>query len=77
MQGVYQIAQNMLKDHFADKCSQIPADIKEKLLSLQQSNKRAAAGKLYWVDGLKVHGVHEDENRGLRFRQLQLGEGGF
>ena len=66
------------KVHFRDKCNQIPQTTKEKLLSLQQSNKRASGGKQYWVDGLKAHGVYEDlAGNGLRFRPLELGSGGF
>jgi hypothetical protein len=77
LEGVYQVAQNMAKVHFSgNKCAQIPVATKERLLSLQQNNKRASGGKQYWVDGLRVHGVYED-GKGLRFRHLAVGEGGF
>jgi hypothetical protein len=65
------------KVHFGDKCNRIPQRTKDKLLSLQQINKRASGGKQYWVDGLKAHGVYEDPGKGLRFRPLELGSGGF
>eukprot|EP00539_Tryblionella_compressa_P001847 CAMPEP_0178738914 /NCGR_PEP_ID=MMETSP0744-20121128/3774_1 /TAXON_ID=913974 /ORGANISM="Nitzschia punctata, Strain CCMP561" /LENGTH=66 /DNA_ID=CAMNT_0020391579 /DNA_START=517 /DNA_END=717 /DNA_ORIENTATION=- len=66
----------MSKTHFSEKCIQTPIVVKEKLTALQKSNKRASGGKHYWVDGLKVHGIYED-GKGLRFRPLQSGQGGF
>jgi hypothetical protein len=78
LEGVYQVAQNMAKVHFNEKCSQMPALIKKQLLSLQKTNKRASGGKQYWVDGLRAHGVYEAEDgKGLRFRHLEYGSGGF
>lgn len=75
--GVYQVAQNMAKVHyFGNKCNQMPAAIKEQLLALQRTNKRASGGKEYWIDGLKVHGVYED-GKALRFRPLDTGSRGF
>jgi hypothetical protein len=76
LEGVYQVCQNMHKAHFQQKCSQIPEEMRSRLISLQQSCKRASSGKQFWVEGLRVHGVYED-GRGLRFCQLRPGGGGF
>lgn len=74
--GVYQVSQNMMKAHFQQRCFQIPDEIRAQLISLQQSSKRASSGKQFWVEVLRVHGVYED-GRGLRFRHLRPGGGGF
>jgi hypothetical protein len=65
--GIYQVAQNMSKLHFCRTCSQIPPPVRMKLSTLQKVNRRAAGGKEYWAEGLRVLGVYEEGNV-MRFR---------
>eukprot|EP00934_Nitzschia_sp_Nitz4_P004038 Nitzschia sp. Nitz4//scaffold95_size97785//60021//61599//NITZ4_004672-RA/size97785-augustus-gene-0.109-mRNA-1//-1//CDS//3329560487//4028//frame0 len=65
--GLYQVAQNMSKLHFCKTCNQIPAETRAKLATLQKVNRRAAGGKEYWSEGLRVLGVYED-GTAMRFR---------
>jgi hypothetical protein len=70
VRGVYQVAQNMSKVHFASKCRTVPSDVRLKLERLHTINKRASgSGKDYWVDCLESQGVYEDGQM-LRFRPL-------
>jgi hypothetical protein len=71
--GMYQVAQNMSKLHFCKTCRFIPRDLQISLVALQQVNRRAAGGKEYWAEGLRVLGVYED-GKVMRFRNSALGE---
>lgn len=50
----------MSKLHFCKTCTQIPTDTRARLCTLQKVNRRAAGGKEYWSEGLRVLGVYED-----------------
>ena len=67
LDGLYQAAQNMAKNHLCKHCKLIPSNTKEQLLELRDSKRRAAGGKAYWADSARVLGVYEPQN-GLRFR---------
>ena len=70
--GLYQVAQNMSK-HFCQTCRFIPPNVQNRLATLQQMNRRAAGGKEYWGEALRVLGVYEDGTV-MRFRDSTLGE---
>ena len=67
LDGLYQAAQNMAKNHLCRHCRLVPEDTRQKLLSLRDSKRRAAGGKKYWAEGAKVLGVIQNGD-GLRFR---------
>ena len=73
MDGLYQVAQNMSKEHFVTTCQFIPPIEQHRLAALQQGNRRAAGGKEYWRQALRVLGVYEDGPL-MRFRDSALGE---
>jgi len=58
----------MSKLHFCRTCKMIPKDVQLRLSHLQRVNRRAAGGKEYWAEGLRVLGVYEDGNV-MRFRE--------
>jgi hypothetical protein len=67
LSSIYQAAQNMVKDHFADQCEQIDPRLKELLLDLQ--GKRTSSGnggKKYWAEAAARRGLTATET-GLRF----------
>jgi hypothetical protein len=69
--GIYQVSQNMCKNHFINnRCRTTPEDIKKKLISLRNSNSRGSGGKKYWSDAAHSLGVLEEGNV-LRFTQLR------
>jgi hypothetical protein len=72
LDGLYQAAQNMAKNHLCEHCRLIPADVKNQLLGLRDCKRRAGGGKTYWAEGARVLGVHETRN-GLRFRNSKTG----
>ncbi|CAJ1966260.1 unnamed protein product [Cylindrotheca closterium] len=67
LDGLYQAAQNMAKNHICKNCRYIPADASQELTSLRECKRRASGGKKYWAEGAKVLGVYECED-GLRFK---------
>jgi len=71
--GLYQAAQNMSKVHLCTSCRLIPPVVRNRLAALQQVNRRAAGGKEYWGDALRVLGVYED-GPVMRFRDSTLGK---
>jgi hypothetical protein len=60
-------AQNMAKNHLCKHCRLIPDETRNQLLGLRDCKRRAAGGKKYWTEGVKVLGVIET-NDGLRFQ---------
>lgn len=71
LDGLYQAAQNMAKNHLCKHCKLIPSNTKAQLLELRDSKQRAAGGKTYWADSARVLGVQETQN-GLRFRMSTM-----
>ena len=72
LDGLYQAAQNMAKNHLCKHCRLIPPDIKNELLGLRDFKRRAAGGKNYWGEGARVLGVYESKD-GLRFKNSTTG----
>lgn len=72
LDGLYQAAQNMAKNHLCRHCRLLPEDVRQKLISLRDCKRRAAGGKKYWAEGAKVLGVHECID-GLRFKDSSTG----
>lgn len=72
LDGLYQAAQNMAKNHLCKHCRLIPPEIKNQLLGLRDCKRRAAGGKTYWAEGARVLSVIESSN-GLRFRNSKTG----
>jgi hypothetical protein len=66
LDGLYQAAQNMAKNHLCRHCRLIPGDSRGKLISLRDCKRRAAGGKKYWAEGARVLGVVQS-NDGLIF----------
>ena len=69
LNGLYQAAQNMAKNHFCVNCQHIPTPIKERLTRLRDARRRAPGGKRYWLEGASALGIYECEEGGLRFRK--------
>lgn len=72
LDGLYQAAQNMAKNHLCRHCRLIPMEIKNELLTLRNFKRRAAGGKSYWGEGARVLGVIECKS-GLRFKNSTTG----
>jgi len=56
----------MAKNHLDNNCTAIPEDVRNKLLKLKETKRRAGGGKTYWADSAKFLGIFEDQY-GLRF----------
>jgi hypothetical protein len=69
LDGLYQAAQNMAKNHLCRHCRLIPDDIKNQLLNLRNCKRRAVGGMKYWAEGARVLGVVETV-RGLYFQDI-------
>jgi hypothetical protein len=65
LSGMYQAAQNMASSHLSDSCSQIPLDVKQKLVDLRHRRDTASGGKKYWAEAGRARGLYEMED-GLR-----------
>jgi hypothetical protein len=65
LSGMYQAAQNMASSHLSDSCSQIPPDLKQKLVDLRHRRDTASGGKKYWAEAGRARGLYEMED-GLR-----------
>jgi hypothetical protein len=72
LDGLYQAAQNMAKNHLCRHCRLIPEDTRQKLIGLRDCKRRAAGGKKYWAEGARVLGVRQ-YNDGLRFKDSTTG----
>lgn len=72
LDGLYQAAQNMAKNHLCKHCRLIPPNVKNELLGLRDFKRRAAGGKNYWGEGARVLGVYESKD-GLRFKNSTTG----
>jgi hypothetical protein len=72
LDGLYQAAQNLAKNHLCLHCREIPPSIKISLLVLKQSRRRAPGGMKYWSHGANTLGVIEIEDR-LRFHSCIRG----
>ncbi|KAL3920456.1 MAG: hypothetical protein SGARI_006938 [Bacillariaceae sp.] len=57
LNGLYQAAQNMAKNHLCRHCRLIPDDTKRQLMNLRNCKRRAVGGKKYWAEGARVQGV--------------------
>lgn len=71
LDGLYQAAQNMAKNHLCRHCRLVPEETRQKLISLRDYKRRAAGGKRYWAEGAGVLGVVQCED-GLRFENRAL-----
>ncbi|CAJ1966259.1 unnamed protein product [Cylindrotheca closterium] len=71
LDGLYQAAQNMAKNHLCKHCRYIPADVRQNLTGLRECKRRAAGGKKYWAEGAKVLGIYQCED-GLRFKNSKI-----
>jgi hypothetical protein len=71
LDGLYQAAQNMAKNHLCKHCRLIPQDVRENLTGLRDCKRRAAGGKKYWAEGAKVLGVYQCDD-GLRFKNSTI-----
>ena len=67
LDGLYQAGQNMSKNHLSHHCTSMPDPLKQRLLDLKESKRRAGGGKQYWSEAARALGVYEDQY-GLRFR---------
>lgn len=70
IRAIYQAAQNMATDHFANTCEKINPQVKKQLFDLQGRkvvSRPGYGGKKYWADGAVARGIYEME-RGLQFR---------
>jgi hypothetical protein len=67
LDGLYQAAQNMAKNHLCRHCRLIPGETRRQLIALRDCKRRAAGGKKYWAEGASVLGVVQNED-GLRFK---------
>ena len=65
LRSIYQAGQNMLSEHFRDKCQYIDPYLKGQLIELQRKNT-GHGGKDYWAQAAVALGVEETE-RGLWF----------
>ena len=59
LDGLYQAAQNMAKNHLCKQCQLIPENDRARLNQLRDCKKRAAGGKKYWAEGARVLGVRQ------------------
>lgn len=59
--GIYQIAQNMTKAHLCEKCTEIPQEVRNRLVRLRADCSRSSSRncKRYWVDCIQKRGVYE------------------
>ena len=73
LDGLYQAAQNMAKNHLCRHCRLIPGDVRAKLVGLRDSKRRAAGGKKYWAEGVRCLGVIETPH-GLQLRRRPAAE---
>ncbi|CAJ1966611.1 unnamed protein product [Cylindrotheca closterium] len=71
LDGLYQAAQNMAKNHLCKHCKLIPLNTKNQLLQFRDCKRRASGGKTYWAEGARVLGVYETST-GLRFRNSEV-----
>jgi hypothetical protein len=70
LDGLYQAAQNMAKNHLCKRCRLIPDDVRDKITSLRVRKRRAVGGKKYWAEGARVLGVIQCEDS-LRFKKRE------
>lgn len=60
------LAQKMAVNHLADRCQEIPEEIKERLKTLKETTRSSdGGGKRYWAEALRTLGVRELEAGGL------------
>ena len=62
----------MGKNHLENHCKKIPNEIRQELLRLKVSKRRAGGGKSYWADSAQGLGIFEDQY-GLRFTKEMPG----
>lgn len=60
IKGIYQIAQNMAKVHLCERCTNLPIDIKKRMIFLRNRKHRASGGRAYWIRHLHELGLYED-----------------
>lgn len=73
LDGLYQAAQNMAKNHLCRHCRLIPEETRHRLIGLRDCKRRAAGGKKYWAEGAQVSGVRQGSD-GLRFKMSTTGK---
>ena len=66
LSGIYQSAQNIINSHLVKDCGKVPAEVRERLLSMANRKSPPGTGKTYWSDEAVQVGIFEDEH-GLRF----------
>ncbi|CAJ1963644.1 unnamed protein product [Cylindrotheca closterium] len=72
LNGLYQAAQNMVKNHLCkEECRHVPPDIEHRLIRLRGSRRRGPGGKKYWVEGAMARGIYECGGR-LGLKQLKV-----
>ena len=70
IEGLYQVVQNMSKQHLLEQCHLVPREVRRKLNSFRRDNQRASGGKEYWAQGFRTLGVYRYERgRCLRFQK--------
>ncbi|KAL3939790.1 MAG: hypothetical protein SGBAC_005543 [Bacillariaceae sp.] len=69
--GLYQAAQNTVKNHLCKECRHIPPDIEKRLHRLRDGKRRGPAGKKYWAERARARGIYECGGR-LRLKQSKL-----
>mmetsp|Transcript_2369 Transcript_2369/g.6272 ORF Transcript_2369/g.6272 Transcript_2369/m.6272 type:complete len:579 (+) Transcript_2369:1961-3697(+) len=73
MDAIYQVGQNLAKNHILEGCASIPPDIRKKLLKLRSERARASGGKDYWRQASIYIGLTQQPNvEGVRFKSLRL-----
>jgi hypothetical protein len=65
LRSIYQAGQNMLSEHFGDKCQYIDPQLKAQLIELQRKNT-GHGGKDYWAQAAVALGIEETKG-GLWF----------
>lgn len=72
LDSMYQFGQNMVKNHLTKTCTMIPAQIKERLIELQEERKRGRGGRERWAEAAQELDVIE-RNGALFFTEESSG----
>jgi hypothetical protein len=68
--GVYQVAQNLGRTHLCVSCTNVPQDIRDRLMKSRKKTLRAKNGKNYWAKSVQKHRVIEVCEDGVNHLRL-------
>lgn len=61
--GIYQAAQNLVRNHLLAECKHIPDGQRKKIVQEQSKSKRKSGGRQYWVDSSAALGLYDRDGR--------------